>query len=65
MATKAGLTEPLKDERGVVSVEWIILASLVMVAIIGAFAPNFQAALNNGVTAVSNELTNQTNAAGS
>jgi Flp pilus assembly pilin Flp len=55
----------LKDERGVVSVEWIILSILIMVAITVAFVPYLQTALSNGVTAVSSALTNQANAGGS
>jgi len=54
-----------RDERGVVSVEWIILAIVVMVAIVAAFAPNFQTALKTGVNAVSSALTAQSGAAGS
>ena len=54
-----------RDERGVVSVEWIILAIVVMVAIVVAFAPNFQTALQTGVNAVSSALTSQSGAAGS
>jgi Flp pilus assembly pilin Flp len=55
----------LKDERGVVSVEWIILSILIMVAITVAFVPYLRTALSNGVTAVSSALTNQANAGGS
>ena len=55
----------LRDERGVVSVEWIILAIVIMVAIVAAFAPQFQIALTNGVNAVSAALTAQSAAAGS
>jgi len=54
-----------RNERGVVSVEWIILAIVIMVAIVAAFAPQFQIALTNGVNAVSASLTAQTAAAGS
>jgi Flp pilus assembly pilin Flp len=54
-----------RDERGVVSVEWIILAIVIMVAIVAAFAPQFQTALTNGVTAVSTALSSQATAAGS
>jgi len=55
----------LRDRRGVVSVEWIILAIVIMVAIVVAFAPTFQAALIAGVTSVSTALTAQSGAAGS
>jgi Flp pilus assembly pilin Flp len=58
------LLAPLRSERGTVSVEWIILAIVIMVAIVTAFAPTFQTALKNGVTAVSNTLTDQAGAAG-
>jgi Flp pilus assembly pilin Flp len=55
----------LRNQRGVVSVEWIILAIVIMVAIVAAFAPQFQTALIAGVTAVSTALTAQSGAAGS
>ena len=59
------VSKHLRDRRGVVSVEWIILAIVIMVAIVLAFAPTFQTALITGVTAVSNALTAQSGAAGS
>jgi Flp pilus assembly pilin Flp len=55
----------LRSQRGVVSVEWIILAIVIMVAIVAAFAPQFSLALTTGVTAVSNALTGQAAQAGS
>jgi Flp pilus assembly pilin Flp len=55
----------VRNQRGVVSVEWIILAIVIMVAIVAAFAPQFQTALKAGVTAVSDALTAQAGAAGS
>ena len=33
------VSKHLRDRRGVVSVEWIILAIVIMVAIVAAFAP--------------------------
>ena len=54
-----------RDERGVVSVEWIILAIVVMVAIVAAFAPQFQTALTKGVSAVTSSLQSQATSAGS
>ncbi len=54
-----------RDERGVVSVEWIILAVVVMVAIVAAFAPTFQAMLTTAVTSIGTTLATQTTAAGS
>ena len=59
------LLAALRDERGVVSVEWIILAIVIMVAIVAAFAPTLQTALQNGVNAVSTALQTQATAAGS
>lgn len=59
------VSKHLRNQRGVVSVEWIILAIVIMVAIVVAFAPTFQTALINGVTAVSTALTTQSGAAGS
>ena len=61
----ATVSQHLRDRRGVVSVEWIILAIVIMVAIVAAFAPQFQIALTNGVNAVSAALTAQSAAAGS
>jgi Flp pilus assembly pilin Flp len=59
------LLAPVRNQRGVVSVEWIILGIVIMVAIVAAFAPTFQNALTAGVTAVQNALTAQAGAAGS
>ena len=59
------LISAARDERGVVSVEWIILAIVVMVAIVAAFAPAFQTALQTGVGQVTNVLSTQASAAGS
>jgi len=55
----------LRDRRGVVSVEWIILAIVIMVAIVVAFAPTFQAALIAGVNSVSAALSAQATGAAS
>ena len=54
-----------RDERGVVSVEWIILAVVIMVAIVAAFAPTFQTMLTTAVTSIGTTLAAQTTAAGS
>jgi Flp pilus assembly pilin Flp len=59
------VSKHLRNQRGVVSVEWIILAIVIMVAIVLAFAPTFQTALITGVNAVSAALTAQSGAAGS
>jgi pilus assembly protein Flp/PilA len=56
------LSKHLRDRRGVVSVEWIILAIVIMVAIVAAFAPAFQTALTAGVQAVSTTLQTQAGA---
>ena len=55
----------LRNQRGVVSVEWIILAIVIMVAIVAAFAPAVTTALTTGVAAVTSALTAQSGAAGS
>jgi hypothetical protein len=55
----------LRNQRGVVSMEWLILGAVVMAAIVAAFAPAFNAALTSGVTAVSGILTTQIGAGGS
>ena len=55
----------LRNQRGVVSVEWIILAIVIMVAIVAAFAPAFTTALTTGVAAVTSALSAQAGAAGS
>ena len=59
------VSQHLRDRRGVVSVEWIILAIVIMVAIVVAFAPTLGTALQAGVQAVSAALTAQSGAAGS
>jgi Flp pilus assembly pilin Flp len=53
------MLQKVRGERGVVSVEWIILAAVVMAAIVLAFAPTFKTALTDAVTAISDQL--QTN----
>jgi Flp pilus assembly pilin Flp len=59
------MLQKVRDERGVVSVEWIILGAVVMAAIVLAFAPTFQGALTTAVTAIGTQLQSQVNAAGS
>ncbi len=59
------MLQRVRDERGVVSVEWIILGAVVMAAIVLAFAPTFQGALTTAVTAIGTQLQSQVNAAGS
>jgi Flp pilus assembly pilin Flp len=55
----------VRSERGVVSVEWIILAAVVMAAILVAFAPTFKTALTDAVTAISGQLQTTVSSAGS
>jgi Flp pilus assembly pilin Flp len=55
----------VRSERGVVSVEWIILGAVVMAAIVLAFAPTFQQALKDAVKAISDQLQAQVGNAGS
>ena len=50
------MLQRIQNERGVVSVEWIILGAVVMGAIVLAFAPTFQTALTTAVTAISAQL---------
>ena len=59
------MLQRVRDERGVVSVEWIILGAVVMAAIVLAFAPTFQGALTTAVTAIGTQLQSQVNSAGS
>jgi len=59
------LMQRLRNERGVVSVEWIILGAVVMAAIVLAFAPTFKTSLTTAVTAIGTQLTTHVNAAGS
>jgi len=59
------MLQKVRDERVVVSVEWIILGAVVMAAIVLAFAPTFQGALTTAVTAIGTQLQSQVNAAGS
>jgi Flp pilus assembly pilin Flp len=55
----------LRSERGVVSVEWLILGAVVMAAIVGAFSPTFTDMLSGAVTEIGTVLTAQMNAAAS
>lgn len=57
------LVQALRDKRGVVSVEWIILGAVVMAAIVAAFAPTFETALTNSVTAIGAQLMSNVNGA--
>ena len=59
------LVQRLRNERGVVSVEWIILGAVIMAAIVLAFAPNFQNALTTAVQAIGTQLQTHVNTAGS
>jgi Flp pilus assembly pilin Flp len=59
------LVQRLRNERGVVSVEWIILGAVIMAAIVLAFAPNFQNALTTAVQAIGTQLQTQVSNAGS
>jgi Flp pilus assembly pilin Flp len=58
------LVQALRDKRGVVSVEWIILGAVVMAAIVLAFAPTFQGQLTAAVTAIGGQLQSQVAAGG-
>ena len=55
----------IRNERGVVSVEWIILGAVIMAAIVLAFAPNFQTMLITAVNAIGTQLQTQVGLAGS
>jgi Flp pilus assembly pilin Flp len=57
--------QKVRNERGVVSVEWIILGAVIMAAIVLAFAPTFQTALTSAVTAISGQLQANVAAGGS
>jgi Flp pilus assembly pilin Flp len=59
------MLQRVRNERGVVSVEWIILGAVIMAAIVLAFAPTFNTALTTAVTTIGNQLTTQVNSAGS
>jgi Flp pilus assembly pilin Flp len=61
----SALVQTLRNQRGVVSVEWIILGAVVMAAIVLAFAPQFQGALTTAVQAIGTQLSTQVGAAGS
>jgi Flp pilus assembly pilin Flp len=65
LAILSVLVNSLRNQRGVVSVEWIILGAVVMAAIVLAFAPQFQGALTAAVTAIGGQLQTQIGAAGS
>jgi Flp pilus assembly pilin Flp len=59
------MLQRVRNERGVVSVEWIILGAVIMAAIVLAFAPAFSGALTTAVAAISAQLQANVNAAGS
>lgn len=59
------MLQRVRDERGVVSVEWIILGAVIMAAIVLAFAPTFEGALTTAVQAIGTQLETQVNTAGS
>ena len=50
------VSKHLRNQCGVVSVEWLILAIVIMVAIVAAFAPTFGNALSAAVTNISTIL---------
>ena len=50
------VSKHLRNQRGVVSVEWLILAIVIMVAIVAAFAPQFGTALSTAVGQISTIL---------
>jgi Flp pilus assembly pilin Flp len=59
------MLQRVRDERGVVSVAWILLGAVIMAAIVLAFAPTFQGQLSAAVTAIGAQLQSQVSAAGS
>ena len=59
------MLQRVRGERGVVSVEWIILGAVIMAAIVLAFAPTFKAQLILAVTAIGDQLQAQVGSAGS
>jgi Flp pilus assembly pilin Flp len=59
------MLQKVRNERGVVSVEWIILGAVIMAAIVLAFAPTFQGQLSAAVTAIGQQLQTQVGVAGS
>jgi Flp pilus assembly pilin Flp len=58
------MLQRIRNERGVVSVEWIILGAVIMAAIVLAFAPTFQGQLTAAVAAIGAQLQAQVGAAG-
>ena len=59
------MLQRVRGERGVVSVEWIILGAVIMAAIVLAFAPTFTTQLTAAVTAIGTQLQTQVGLAGS
>ena len=59
------MLQRVRDERGVVSVEWIILGAVIMAAIVAAFAPTFNTQLTAAVNAIGAQLQTQVGLAGS
>jgi Flp pilus assembly pilin Flp len=58
------MLQRVRDERGVVSVEWIILGAVIMAAIVLAFAPTFNTQLTAAVNSIGAQLQAQVGAAG-
>jgi Flp pilus assembly pilin Flp len=48
-----GVLHKVRDERGVVSMEWILLGAVIAGAVVAAFSPAFSTLLTDGMTAIS------------
>ena len=46
----------LKDEKGEVSVEWALVATIMAVIILAVFYPGVQTMLQNAITNISNDV---------
>ena len=53
---RMSLQMKLKEEKGEVSVEWALVATIMAVIILAVFYPGVQTALQNAITTISNTL---------
>jgi Flp pilus assembly pilin Flp len=48
----------LQEEKGEVSVEWALIASIMAIVIAAVFYPGVQTALNAAITTITNKINN-------
>ena len=47
----------LKNQKGEVSVEWVLVAVIMGIVIVATFMPNVQTALTTGITRINTQMT--------